>query len=90
MFLICALTSARAPCALGSSLRGPARRHLHDSAIGRLIIASDKVQSWAYTEEFSTEPETVRDARDRAEEMGIEAVSGGSLIVVIPTVQQHA
>lgn len=41
-------------------------------------IASDKVQSWAYTEEFSSEPETVREARDRAEQLGIEAVSPGT------------
>lgn len=51
---------------------------MHVSVLGRLIIASDKVQSWAYTEEFSTEPEVVRDARDRAEELGIDAVSAGT------------
>src|SRR5690606_37302026 len=42
------------------------------------VIATDKVQSWVYTEEYCTEPETVRDARDRAEELGISAVSPGA------------
>nr|WP_156201882.1 class I SAM-dependent methyltransferase [Actinotalea caeni] len=41
-------------------------------------MATDKVQSWVYTEEYCTEPETVRDARDRAEELGISAVSPGA------------
>lgn len=44
----------------------------------RRVIASDKVQSWAYTEEYTTEHEPVREARDRAEELGIAAVSAGT------------
>ncbi|MFV0425885.1 MAG: O-methyltransferase [Beutenbergiaceae bacterium] len=45
-------------------------------------MASDKVQSWAYTEEFSTESEPVRDAHDRAEQLGITAVSAGTGIAL--------
>ncbi len=57
---------------------GPAQRTARPDDDRRPIIASDKVQSWAYTEEFSTEPEPVRDARDRAEELGIGSVTAGT------------
>lgn len=43
----------------------------------RHLIASDKVQSWAYTEEFNSESEPIRDAHDRAEQFGVAAVSAG-------------
>lgn len=56
----------------------PGRLQPHRIGPGRPTIASDKVQSWAYTEEFATEPEPVRDARDKAEELGITAVSAGT------------
>lgn len=65
-------------CALVSSCTGQPACTYEDSATRRLTIASDKVQSWAYTEEFTTEPETIRDARDRAEQLGIDAVSAGT------------
>ncbi|WP_027286576.1 O-methyltransferase [Ruania albidiflava] len=40
-------------------------------------MAADKALSWAYTEEFLTEPDALRTARARAEEFGIDAVSVG-------------
>src|SRR5699024_2652860 len=43
----------------------------------RPTIAADKALSWAYTEEFLTEPEAAAAARARAEEFGIDAVSVG-------------
>lgn len=37
----------------------------------------DKISSWKFTEEFVNESEAMREARVRAEEMGIECVSPG-------------
>ncbi len=44
----------------------------------RPIIAADKAQSWAYTEEFIIEDEVTAQARRRAEELGVDAVSAGT------------
>ncbi len=44
----------------------------------RPTIAADKAQSWAFTEEFITEPEHAKNARARAEEFGISAISPGT------------
>ncbi|WP_089772913.1 O-methyltransferase [Ruania alba] len=41
-------------------------------------MAADKAQSWAYTEDFLTEPEQMQAARGRAEEFGITPVSTGT------------
>lgn len=57
------------------------------------IIAADKAQSWAYTEEFITEPEPVGLARARAEEFGISPISpavGAALRLVAATMDAHA
>lgn len=66
------------PAALPSAQRkagiAPDRRHTAAEA----AIASDRVQSWAYTEDFVTEPEAVLQARGRAEELGVGAVSPGA------------
>src|SRR5699024_8152627 len=43
----------------------------------RPTIAADKALSWAYTEEFLTEPDALRAARDRSEELGLVPVSVG-------------
>ena len=43
-----------------------------------VIIAVDKAQSWAYTEEFIAEDEVIAGARRRAEELGVGAVSTGT------------
>ncbi|WP_152195072.1 O-methyltransferase [Georgenia subflava] len=41
-------------------------------------MTADKAQSWAYTEEFVAEDEHTRDARLRAEELGVAAVPAGT------------
>ncbi|UFU08430.1 O-methyltransferase [Ruania halotolerans] len=41
-------------------------------------MAADKAQSWAYTEDYLTEPEQTQLARGRAEEFGITPVSPGT------------
>ncbi|MEE6273679.1 O-methyltransferase [Georgenia sp. MJ206] len=41
-------------------------------------MAADKAQSWAYTEEFVPEDDIMREARDRAEELGCGAVTPGT------------
>ena len=38
-------------------------------------IMVDKISSWKYTEDFTSEPEVMRRARLRADEIGIEAVT---------------
>lgn len=60
---------------------------------GRPIIAADKAQSWVYTEEFIIEPDTVLEARHRAEEFGITPVSpgvGAALRLLAATVDAHS
>lgn len=59
----------------------------------RPTIAADKAQNWAYTEYFITEIEAVRDARARAEEFGISAVSpgtGAALRLVAAALKAHS
>ncbi|MFH5822210.1 O-methyltransferase [Georgenia sp. AZ-5] len=41
-------------------------------------MVADKVQSWAYTEEFVPEDDAIADARLRAEELGVTPVSAGT------------
>ncbi|MGC0143552.1 MULTISPECIES: O-methyltransferase [unclassified Pseudactinotalea] len=56
-------------------------------------MAADKAQSWAYTEEFITESEPVRQARDRAEEFGIQPVPpgvGAALRLLAAAADAHA
>ncbi len=45
----------------------------------------DKISSWKFTEDFITEPEVFRDARVRADEMGIECITAsvGSQLALI-------
>ncbi len=45
----------------------------------------DKISSWKFTEDFITEPEMFRDARVRADEMGIECITAsvGSQLALI-------
>ncbi len=45
----------------------------------------DKISSWKFTEDFMTEPEVFRDARVRADEMGIECITAsvGSQLALI-------
>jgi predicted O-methyltransferase YrrM len=45
----------------------------------------DKISSWKFTEDFATESEVFRDARGRAEELGVECVtpSVGSHLAVL-------
>ncbi|MEY4993181.1 MAG: hypothetical protein RIS82_303 [Actinomycetota bacterium] len=45
----------------------------------------DKISSWKFTEDFITEPEVCRDARVRADEMGIECITAsvGSQLALI-------
>lgn len=38
-------------------------------------IMVDKITSWKYTEDFTSEPEVIRRARVRADELGIEAIT---------------
>ncbi|MDD9206118.1 class I SAM-dependent methyltransferase [Georgenia sp. 10Sc9-8] len=63
------------------------------SATWRPIIAGDKTLSWAYTEEFIEEDEPTRQARMRAEELGVQAVpagTGAALRVLAAASRAHA
>ena len=51
----------------------------------------DKISSWKFAEDFTTETAAIRDARGRAEEFGVEqidVVERGSCGYVIGTTQQ--
>jgi spermidine synthase len=53
----------------------------------------DKISSWKFTEEFVTESEPMRDARARAEELGIECVTpavGAHLAFLASSLQAKA
>ena len=53
----------------------------------------DKISSWKFTEEFVTESEPMRDARVRAEELGIECVTpavGAHLAFLVSSLQAKA
>ncbi len=53
----------------------------------------DKISSWKFAEEFVTENEPIRDARARAEEMGIECVTasvGAHLAFLVSSLQAKA
>ena len=53
----------------------------------------DKISSWKFTEEFVTESEPMRDARVRAEELGIECVTpavGAHLAFLASSLQARA
>ena len=53
----------------------------------------DKISSWKFAEDFVTENEPIRDARARAEEMGIECVTasvGAHLAFLVSSLQAKA
>jgi predicted O-methyltransferase YrrM len=53
----------------------------------------DKISSWKFAEDFVTESEPIRDARARAEEMGIECVTasvGAHLAFLVSSLQAKA
>ena len=53
----------------------------------------DKISSWKYTEEFAHEPEPIRRARARAEELGIESVTpsvGSHLAILVSALNARA
>ena len=53
----------------------------------------DKISSWKFAEDFVTENEPIRDARARAEEMGIECVTasvGAHLAFLVSSLQARA